>query len=117
MPKTEVITPTVLETVETTNKMVIDPKTTRIHGSGSAYQAVSQTMAMTVQDASALLRNINTLSTTAMGVATAKLISDGDPKMAAVIQQAQQTIENAAETFKTIGTYSGDILKNFPTGE
>ncbi len=117
MSKSEVITPTVLEAVKSTNKLVVDPETTRTHGSGSAYQAVSQAMALTVQDASSLLRNINTLSTTAMGVATAKLISDGDPKMAAVIQQAQQTIENAAETFKTIGTYSGDILKNFPTGE
>ena len=74
-------------------------------------------MALTVQDASSLLRNVNTLATTTMGAATAKLIKDGDPKMAAVIQQAQQTIQDAAESFKTIGTYSGDILKNFPTGE
>ena len=111
------LNPKIVKAVEITNKAVIDPDVVKVEGAGSSYQAVAQSMALSVQDASTLLRNVSTIATTAIGVATAKFIEEKDPKMLVIIQQSQDMITKTAETFKTIGTNSGEVLKSFPHGE
>lgn len=110
------VNPQVLNAVEMTNQSVTGPSVPQRQGAGNAYQAVAQSMAISVQDASMLLRNLSTIATTAIGVATAKLVG-GDATMIPVIEASQKVITDAAEAFKTIGVNSGEILQNFPSGD
>ncbi len=100
---------------------VDDPKVVKIQGAGKAYQSVAQSMALAVQDATDYLRSISTIANTAVAVATELMITDAaDPEKVAqyikIINQAQNTVNKAAETFKDIGTDAGDILNDFPSG-
>ena len=95
------------------------PPTTQIRqeGAGKAYQAVAQSTALAVQDATDNLRNLSTISSTAQGVAMAQLLATGENKYAKAIEVAQKMSEAAAQNFKTIGVNASDILKGFPSGQ
>ena len=78
-----------------------------------AQKAVAQSTAIAVQDAADNLRNLSTISTTAIGVALSKLIATGDPKYALVITEAEKVATNSAEHFRLVGEVSAKILKDF----
>lgn len=96
----------------------LDPTVVKTEGAGKAYQSVAQSMALAVQDATDYLRNISTVASTAVAVATEMMISDPEKlgEYVQIINQAQETVNKAAETFQGIGNDAGDVLKNFPSG-
>lgn len=89
----------------------------REEGAGKAYQSVAQSTAIAVQDATDNLRNINTISATALGVSMAQFLETGDSKYAQAIELAQKMSLNAANTFKIIGINSADVIKGYPSGQ
>ncbi|SBS31107.1 hypothetical protein MSP8887_01435 [Marinomonas spartinae] len=78
-----------------------------------ARQSIAQSTAIAVQDAADNLRNLNTISTTAIGVAMAELIATGDPKYIVVIEQAQKIMEKGTANFADLGTKAADVAKGF----
>lgn len=84
---------------------------------GMAVQSVAQSMAIAIQDATDMLRNVSTIATTAMGVAAAKWIET--PEMVLykqIIDTAQGLIKTAADDFLTIGKNAATVLSEFPSG-
>ncbi len=88
-------------------------------GAMKAYQSVAQSTALAVQDAVDNLRNINTISATAIGVAMAQMLAD--PTLASqytpVVTSAQQIAAAAAANFATIGQSAATVLSGFPSGQ
>lgn len=78
-----------------------------------AQNAVAQSSAIAVQDATDHLRNISTIASTAIGVALAQLLATGEPKYADVIKEAQSALESATEHFSTVGEKSAKVLQGF----
>ncbi|MBX7078564.1 MAG: hypothetical protein K1X88_05185 [Nannocystaceae bacterium] len=81
---------------------------------GMAVQSIAQSMAIAIQDATDMLRNVSTIATTAMGVAAAKWIET--PEMVLykqIIDTAQGMIQTAAADFLTIGTNAASVLAGF----
>jgi surfactin synthase thioesterase subunit len=83
---------------------------------GQAYQSVAQSAAIAVQDAADLLRNMDTISTTALGVAMAQLIVSGkvSPNYEEIEAAVQRAREKAIDNFRAIGRAAADMLKDFP---
>jgi len=79
-----------------------------------AQQAVAQSTAIAVQDAADNLRNLSTITTTAIGVALAQLLATGDPKYSKVIEEAQKVMVNGTENFASVGEKAAKVLKDFP---
>lgn len=78
-----------------------------------AQQSVAQSAAIAVQDATDNLRNLSTISTTAIGVALAQLLATGDSKYADVIKEAQKVLTEGVETFEKVGENAAKILSEF----
>ncbi len=78
-----------------------------------AQQAVAQSTAIAVQDAADNLRNLSTVTSTAIGVALAQLLATGDPKYVQVIEEAQKALVKGTENFADVGAKSAKILKDF----
>lgn len=78
-----------------------------------AKQSVAQSTAIAVQDAADNLRNLNTISTTAIGVALSELLASGDPKYIQVIEQAQQIMEKGTANFAELGNKAAEVAKKF----
>lgn len=93
------------------------PKVVKTEGAGKAYQSVSQSMAVAVQDATDYLRNITTLNSTAIAVCTQLMIAQqkvepyGD-----IIANSQETLKRAVKIFEKVGKSSAKITKEFPSG-
>lgn len=81
---------------------------------GVSVQSIAQSMAIAVQDATDLLRNISTIETTAIGVASAKWVANPENVLyKQVISTCEDTIKEAADIFKTIGIDTTEILKKY----
>ncbi|UAA37891.1 hypothetical protein KIH87_14485 [Paraneptunicella aestuarii] len=80
-----------------------------------AHQAVAQSTAIAIQDASDNLRNLSTITTTTIGIALAKLLATGDTKYATVIEEAQKVLTKGAESFADIGEKAAKIAKDYPS--
>ena len=78
-----------------------------------AQNAVAQSTSIAVQDAADHLRNISTISSTAIGVALAQLLATGDSKYADVIKEAQNALTFASEHFAGVGEKSAKVLQGF----
>ncbi|MDW6093870.1 hypothetical protein [Vibrio rhizosphaerae] len=78
-----------------------------------AQQSVAQSTAIAVQDAVDNLRNLNTISTTAIGVALSQLLATGDEKYIKVIEQAQQIMEKGTANFSELGSKAAEVAKKF----
>ena len=90
----------------------------KLSGAGKAYQSVSQSSAITVQDAADNLRNVTTMATTAMGVALSQMLATGNAgEFTEVIKQANQMVADTADNYATIGKNAATVLKEFPVGE
>jgi len=105
----------ILDSVKQVRTAVSSPEFTFDTGSGKAFNFVAQAAAMAVQDATDNLRNISTVSATAIGVAMTQLVSSGNIQMwGPVVQIAQTLVRNSAADFQTIGTQAAEVLRNFP---
>lgn len=97
----------------------ITPQLMKQEGAMKAYQSVAQSAALAVQDAVDNLRNINTISATAQGVAMAQMLAN--PATASIyepiVTNAQQMATAAAANFLTIGQNAATVLNGFPTGQ
>jgi hypothetical protein len=104
-----------LDSIKQVRSAVSYPDVTIETGSGKAFNFVAQAAAMAVQDATDNLRNISTMSTTAIGVAMTQLVSSGDVQTwGPVVQVAQTLVRNCAVDFQTIGTQAAEVLRSFP---
>jgi len=112
------VNPKAVNTVEALQQATLVGSVSKHSGAGKAYQSVAQSTAIAVQDATDSLRNVSTMSTTAMGVAIAQMLATGDvAKYSPIIEQANTMMENSAANFNTIGTNAGTLLQNFPVGD
>jgi hypothetical protein len=107
----------VLDAVRDTQKAVNSPEVVWESGAGKAFQFVAQAAAMAVQDATDNLRNVSTISTTAIAMAMTQLMSSGDVKTwAPVITAAQTLVQQSAADLQTIGQNAASVLSGFPPG-
>lgn len=79
-----------------------------------AQQSVAQSSAIAIQDATDNLRNLSTITSTAIGVALAQLLATGDPKYSTVIEEAQKVMTKGTENYAKVGEKATQILSNFP---
>lgn len=91
----------------------MDPTLLKVVGGGRAYQAVAQSTAIAIQDATDYLRNISTITTTSIGVGMAQ-IAAGLPQGQTVIQQAQKLVSAAVSDFTAISTAAIQVATNYP---
>lgn len=90
----------------------------RHSGAGKAYQSVSQTVAITIQDAADQLRNMGTIGTTATGVAMSQLLTSGNAaEYDEVFRNVQGMLTTSADNFKSISQTASQVLSEFPTGD
>lgn len=114
----------VKSSIELINQSNLDPQVVKREGAGKAYQAVSQSMALAVQDATEYQRNLMALAQAAIGVSAEGMVKAAAEENASKIALYQQVIQNvqtdivakAIENFGKIGTKAGDILNDFPSG-
>lgn len=112
------VNPQVMNSIEALQQASLVGTVAKHTGAGKAYQSVSQSSAIAVQDATDSLRNVSTMGTTAMGVAIAQMLATGDvEKYSPIIDKANEMIQNSAANFKTIGSNAGTLLKEFPVGD
>lgn len=78
-----------------------------------AIQSIGQTTAIVVQDAADMLRNINTIETTAIGTATAAWLATKDPSYKEIIQTSMDMMGQAAALYATIGKNAATVLQGF----
>ncbi len=84
-------------------------------GSAKAFNYVAQATAMAVQDATDNLRNISTMSTTAIGVAITQMLTSGDVQTwTRVLELAQGLVHQSAKDFESIGQTAAQVLSKFP---
>lgn len=80
--------------------------------------SIAQSMAQAVQDAVDTLRNISTIETTVIGVASAKWLAQ--PEMVIyeqIISNAQSNITFAVNNLASVGATASKILREFqPSG-
>ncbi|KAA0679030.1 hypothetical protein [Roseomonas genomospecies 6] len=105
----------IIDVINQTQTATMSQQVITASGAGKAYQAVAQSTAMAVQDATDTLRNVSTIATTAIGVAMAQLLATGDPKYVTALTQAQGMMTSAASDFSSIGTAASTVLKSFPS--
>jgi predicted component of type VI protein secretion system len=110
------VNPQILDGINATQNATLVPDVILREGSGKAYQSVAQSMAIAVQDATDNLRNVNTMASTAMGVALAQLLATGDPQYLQAIAAAQQVSTTASALMATIGQDAAGVLRSFPYG-
>lgn len=107
----------IVSTVNEMQSAALSGDVIKLSGAGKAYQSVSQSSAIAVQDATDNLRNINTMATTAMGVALAQMLATGNAdQYSQVITQANTMITNSTANFAAVGTNASNLVSSFPTG-
>lgn len=60
---------------------------------GKVYESISESTAIAIQDATDNLRNINTIATTAFGVAVSQFLSSGVPDYYALVSSLREIRE------------------------
>lgn len=93
----------------------LPPKPPTENAVSSAEQSIAQSTALALADATDNLRNLNTLSTTAIGVALSQYIETLDPKFADVIKEAQSVVSRGAENFSVVGEKIAIVLHDNET--
>ena len=103
----------IIDALNQSQSATLNPDVLLTSGAGRAYQVVATSAAIAIQDATDMLRNISTVSTTAIGVAMAQLI-EGDADAREALEAAQRALDNAAKTYATICEAAARSLKDFP---
>jgi len=75
--------------------------------------SVNQSAAVAVQDATDLLRNISTIETTVIGIASAKWLADpANPSYEKIIKNATDTISAAVENLAKVGENTAKVIQD-----
>ncbi len=75
--------------------------------------SVNQSMAVAVQDATDLLRNISTIETTVIGIASAKWLAEpANVAYEQIIKNASQNISDAVENLSKVGTSAAQVISD-----
>jgi hypothetical protein len=75
---------------------------------------IAQSVAIAVQDAVDLMRNISAIETTAIGAATAKWIENPEnPAYPVIIANSTTTLNAIAALMKTVGENTASVLQQF----
>ncbi len=108
----------VTKAIEEINNQILAPNVVKTEGAGKAYQAVAQSMAIAIQDVTDHLRNISTLTSTAVAVATERMVAEPEKAdlYSKIIAKAQANMNRTADSFEKIGVHAGNVLKDFPSG-
>lgn len=115
MPDITLVNPQLLETMNSVRFAVNSPEVAVETGSNKAFNFVAQAAAMAIQDATDNLRNLSTVSTTAIGVAMTQLVSSGDiHTWAPIVNLAQGLVTSSANDLTNIGNQVSDMLRKFP---
>ncbi len=105
------------DAIKTMQQATMSSSVVKTSGAGKAYQSVAQSMAIAIQDAADHLRNLEAISATAVGVATALMIAQEKPKpWTKIITEAQNIVKDGAKNFGIIGADAIKIAKEFPAG-
>ena len=79
-----------------------------------AVQSIAQTSAIAIQDAADMMRNISTVETTAIGVATAKWIANPtNQAYKEIIDKSISMIKDSAKAYGEIGKSVHEVLSLF----
>lgn len=114
----EMVNPQIANSIQAVQQATLTTDVIKHAGAGKAYQSVSQSAAIAVQDATDQLRNMNTIGTTAAGVAISQLLATGNvDQCTQVIAQIQSLMSGAATNFQQIGENAGTVLSQFPSGD
>lgn len=114
----QMVNPQVMNSIQAVQQATLTGDIISHSGAGKAYQSVSQSAAIAVQDAADQLRNMSTIGTTAAGVAISQMLATGNAKECGeVLKQIQTLMTTSASTFKNIGENAGSVVKGFPTGD
>ncbi len=85
-------------------------------GSGLAFESVSQSTSMAVQDAATFLRHMEAISAAAIAVLTEKYLATQNENYNAMIGKLTTNLESAAKTFEDISEKAMTVLGKFPKG-
>lgn len=83
------------------------------YGAGIAVQSISQSVAIAVQDASDLMRDIATIESTAIGVATKKMIAEKNPLYIPIIESCQKVMTDASKYWLEVGENGAKVLSAY----
>ncbi len=86
--------------------------------SAKAYLYVTQAAAIAIQDAVENLRNINSITSTILGVAMAQVLDNPaeSNRYQPVLDMANKIAEDAARNFHTVTNNASEAVRNFPGG-
>ncbi|MBB4840445.1 hypothetical protein HNP52_003537 [Sphingomonas kyeonggiensis] len=113
-PQAPGVDPAILDAISQTQLATLGQQVLLSGGAGRAYQSVAASAAIAVQDATDMLRNISTVSTTAIGVAMAQML-EGDAGARETLAAAQATLDTAVRSYATICEAAATALKGFPS--
>ena len=85
-------------------------------GQSVAYQKVTQATAFAIQDATDYLRNVETISTAAQGVALTKLLAEQNPFYLTVLTAEQEAVVAAQANFTAVGAAATTVTTTYPSG-
>jgi len=92
----------------------MNPALIRLAGAGRAYQSVAQSTAIAIQDATDYLRNVSTISATAIGVALAQIAATKGSEGTQLLAAAQGLVPVAVTDFSNIGAAAITVATNYP---
>ncbi|MEA3062530.1 MAG: hypothetical protein QOJ94_2311 [Sphingomonadales bacterium] len=104
----------IIDVINNAQKATLDYAVVTTSGAGKAYQSISQSAAIAIQDATDALRNISTIATTTAGVAMAQFMATQDDTYLLAMKQAQDMMTSATADFSKIGEAAKNILTDFP---
>ncbi len=108
------VNPKVCDALKQVQAATMDPTVVVMEGKGKAFQSISQSMSIAVQDAVDYMRNVSTMSATAQGVAMAKFLETKNPLyLTTAMADAQKIAANAAAAFALIGANAKEVLGQF----
>ena len=108
----------ILDAVNASRASLSSGETPATVGAAMAYQLVAQATGMMVADGAAFVGNVTMVNLAAITVATAKYVeSQGvEVNWLVVIQMAENTIQQATQTFTAISKAAAEALEEFPSG-
>lgn len=110
------VNPQVVDAVKVNQQYAMTKDIINRAGAGKAYQAVAQSSAMAVQDATDNLRNLGTISSTAIGSAFAMMMNDPEnmEKYQEIVKLANNVMEKASCLYSNVGQDAAKVLRGFP---
>lgn len=114
MPDPTKVNAQVNDTLVVLRRSTLGQDVVRASGQGKAYQAVAQSVALAIQDATDNLRNMSTIGATAMGVALAHYMETGKDEHKQALEAAKGIVNTAVDTFRDIGSHAAALLASFP---